>query len=282
MFKQVIYYFMAVVEEGSFSKAAKKYYLSQSAISQQITKLEKDLGFSLFNRKTYCPTLTKEGKRYYDLAKRLIDDYNNEYEDIKENLQKDVLTIGITGPFEKQHIPFIVRSFKENHDVSIDIKAFNLLTCMEKLNEREIDLGFGLTNNFKKYPDLIYQTIHHSHICVVTSLEHPLSHKEYLTIEDIKNEPLIILSKKQGEEYYHDYMESFRLDGMIPYIKKEVDDLNEYMMAISLGEGIGLTATEVINENDQVVAIPLKESHHHADYAVGYHRDNEKRRYNSL
>ena len=80
MFKQVIYYFMAVVEEGSFSKAAKKYYLSQSAISQQITKLEKDLGFSLFNRKTYCPTLTKEGKRYYDLAKRLIDDYNNEYE----------------------------------------------------------------------------------------------------------------------------------------------------------------------------------------------------------
>ena len=41
MFKQVIYYFMAVVEEGSFSKAAKKYYLSQSAISQQITKLEK-------------------------------------------------------------------------------------------------------------------------------------------------------------------------------------------------------------------------------------------------
>lgn len=277
MFKQVIYYFMAVVEEGSFSKAAKKYYLSQSAISQQITKLEKDLGFSLFNRKTYCPTLTKEGKRYYDLAKRLIDDYNNEYEDIKENLQKDVLTIGITGPFEKQHIPFIVRSFKENHDVSIDIKAFNLLTCMEKLNEREIDLGFGLTNNFKKYPDLIYQTIHHSHICVVTSLEHPLSHKEYLTIEDIKNEQLIILSKKQGEEYYHDYMESFRLDGMIPYIKKEVDDLNEYMMAISLGEGIGLTATEVINENDQVVAIPLKESHHHADYAVGYHRDNEKK-----
>ena len=48
MFKQVIYYFIAVVEEGSFSKAAKKYYLSQSAISQQITKLENDLGFLLF------------------------------------------------------------------------------------------------------------------------------------------------------------------------------------------------------------------------------------------
>ena len=64
--------------------------------------------------------------------KRLIDDYNNEYEDIKENLQKDVLTIGITGPFEKQHIPFIVRSFKENHDVSIDIKAFKFINMYGK------------------------------------------------------------------------------------------------------------------------------------------------------
>lgn len=276
MFKQVIYYFIAVVEEGSFSKAAKKYYLSQSAISQQITKLENDLGFLLFNRKTYYPTLTKEGKRYYQLVKKLMNDYQNEYEDLKENLKKDVLTIGITGPFEKKHVPFIVRHFKEENAISIDIKAFNLRTCMEKLNAREIDIGFGLSNNFKKYPDLIYHTIYHSHICVVTSLDHPLSHKEFVITKDIKDEPLIILSKKQGEDYYHDYMEAFRLDGVVPYIKKEVDDLNEYIMAISLGEGIGLSAMGVINENDQVVAIPLKESHHHADYAVGYHQDNVK------
>ena len=103
MFKQVIYYFIAVVEQGSFSKAAKKFYLSQSAISQQITKLENDLGFSLFDRRTYYPTLTEEGKRYYDLAKKLLSDYKNEYNDIKENLQKDVLTIGITGPFESMY-----------------------------------------------------------------------------------------------------------------------------------------------------------------------------------
>ena len=64
-------YVMEIAKEGSFSKAAKKFYLSQSAISQQITKLENDLGFSLFDRRTYYPTLTEEGKRYYDLAKKL-------------------------------------------------------------------------------------------------------------------------------------------------------------------------------------------------------------------
>ena len=44
MFKQYIYYFISVVEQGNFSAAAKKHYLSQSAISQQITKLEHELG----------------------------------------------------------------------------------------------------------------------------------------------------------------------------------------------------------------------------------------------
>jgi len=60
------------------------------------------------------------------------------------NLQKDVLTIGITGPFERKHVPFIVKQFKENDAISIDIKAFNLFTCIEKLNNREIDIAFGL------------------------------------------------------------------------------------------------------------------------------------------
>ena len=131
MFKQVIYYFIAVVEEGSFSKAAKKYYLSQSAISQQITKLENDLGFLLFNRKTYYPTLTKEGKRYYQLVKKLMNDYQNEYEDLKENLKKDVLTIGITGPFEKKHVPFIVRHFKEENAPE-DAPAYCLDGCVHR------------------------------------------------------------------------------------------------------------------------------------------------------
>ena len=68
-----------------FQKQQRSIIFSQSAISQQITKLENDLGFLLFNRKTYYPTLTKEGKRYYQLVKKLMNDYQNEYEDLKEN-----------------------------------------------------------------------------------------------------------------------------------------------------------------------------------------------------
>ena len=89
MFKQVIYYFMAVVEEGSFSKAAKKYYLSQSVISQQITKLEKEKKIFVLRPSQLIPIgrLEKDKEviqQMYDLG---VCDCNNQLENLKKYLR---------------------------------------------------------------------------------------------------------------------------------------------------------------------------------------------------
>ena len=102
-------------------------------------------------------------------------------------------------------------------------------------------------------------------ICKKYGLQYYVFAKDELVSDDPQNERFLIHQK---------FNQTVEEDEEIPM--QIVDDLNEYIMAISLGEGIGLSAMEVINENDQVVTIPLKESHHHADYAVGYHQDNVK------
>lgn len=278
MFKQSIYYFISVVDEGSFSAAGKKYYLSQSAISQQITKLENELGFHLFDRKSYRPCLTDEGKCYYHLCKKMMkmyEDENKKIVDMSIQKQKNI-TIGITGPFEKKYIPLIIKEFKKKYDVSFHVKVFSLQDCIKELQKGAIDVGFGLLNDFKHIPELVYYDIYTSHICIVTSLNHPLSERKTVTIEDIKDEPIVILSRKIGAHYYEDYMKAFELDGMNPHIVKEVDNLNEFILAIQLEEGIGFSAQEVISQNDGVHAITLENSHHHADYVVGYHCENNK------
>lgn len=64
----------AVVKAGSFAKAANEILLiSQPAVSAAIRKLEESLGFALFDRGTYRPTLTSEGKAFYDRARQLLD-----------------------------------------------------------------------------------------------------------------------------------------------------------------------------------------------------------------
>ena len=66
--------FVAVVEAGGFSAAARRIGESQSAISKAIGALEKRLGVMLFNRSTRSVTLTDQGQRYYDRTKPLIDE----------------------------------------------------------------------------------------------------------------------------------------------------------------------------------------------------------------
>lgn len=69
--------FIAVVEAGGFSAAARRTGYSQSAISKAIGALEKRLGVALFNRSTRSVTLTDQGQRYYDRTKPLVDEMDD-------------------------------------------------------------------------------------------------------------------------------------------------------------------------------------------------------------
>lgn len=279
MFRQVFYYFIAVVEERGFSAASKKFYLSQSAISQQIANLEKELNLKLFDRHSYLPVLTKEGEQFYQLCLTLKEQYEKELKHIQfqAHNHSETLIIGITGPFEKKYIPMLANEFKKKHDITLIIKYLELSQCAEELKKQKIDIGFGLVNDFEQISEIQSFNIYQSHVCIVTSRLHPLAQKTCVNIQDIKDEPIVILSKKVGKYCYKDYMKAFQKDGIKPHIVEEVDNLNEFILAIQLNHGIGLSALEVISNQDEVTSIPLLNSHHHADYAIGYNKNTHKK-----
>ena len=73
MLLRQIKYFVTVVDTGSFTEAAEECFISQSAISQQILSLEKELGVQLLVRSTRRFTLTEPGKYLYSHGKSLVD-----------------------------------------------------------------------------------------------------------------------------------------------------------------------------------------------------------------
>ena len=72
MLLRQIKYFVTVVDTGSFTEAAEECFISQSAISQQILSLEKELGVQLLVRSTRRFTLTEPGKYLYSHGKKLL------------------------------------------------------------------------------------------------------------------------------------------------------------------------------------------------------------------
>ena len=77
--------FVAVCNEGSFSKAAKKLYISESSISQTIRKIESELEVDLFNRSSRSLRLTYAGKQYLKVASTILQSQQNYINEIKGN-----------------------------------------------------------------------------------------------------------------------------------------------------------------------------------------------------
>lgn len=98
--------FIAVVEAGGFTAAARRTGNSQSAVSKAVVALEQRLGVVLFNRNTRSVTLTDQGRRYYDRAKPLLDgmdDADSELTSSTHNVS-GLIRIAASGTFGRLHI----------------------------------------------------------------------------------------------------------------------------------------------------------------------------------
>src|SRR6202040_2263699 len=116
--------FIAVVEAGGFSAAARTTGDSQSAVSKAIGALEKRLSVRLFNRSTRRVTLTDQGQRYYDRTKPLID----EMDDVDNEMTNSTLSvtglvrIRVASTFGRLHIlPLIPELLSLYHGLEVDL-----------------------------------------------------------------------------------------------------------------------------------------------------------------
>ena len=172
MFDYKIKLFIDTVEQGSFSGAAKLNYISQSAVSQAINKLEVEIktklfdtrdGFDVygFDRNGYKPVLTKAGKYYYNELTELCKEYQEiVYNTIELSDVQRKIVIGISNNYEKKHILKIVSEFKKEHDVKIEIKHHNPIDGVEKLKKKAVDIDFGILESYKGESKIYSVPIH--------------------------------------------------------------------------------------------------------------------------
>lgn len=273
MISKKLEYFISVVETGSFSGAAKQHLLSQSAISQQILLLEKDLGFELFNRNGYRPVLTNAGHYYYNECKKLVQKYDVILANAKkiQNESDKILNIGITGPLEEKHLPQILKKYKYKYpDIHISIKKITFASGVQLLEEGKLDAAFGITNDLTGKTGVKTVILLKHKVCVICASVHPWADRTFVSGIEISGQPIITLSRKVGNSFYGDFIKSFEKDGIIPNIIKEVDSLDELLLSVRINEGIALTSREVITSLDDLAILDIENTHHSAEFCIAY------------
>lgn len=271
MLDKKIIFFLKVVETGSFSAAARELYLSQPALSRQMTKLEEEVGVRLFDRSRYRAELTEEGKVFYQeclkidrQCKALLNQFHDK--------RVKTFRVGFTGSFENREILSLLNRFKQEEKVSVTFIKNNFEECLNDLLNDRVDVSFGIESTYRFSEEIQYEVLHSYDMCVITSFQHPLAEKDELDIHEIKDYELICLSRKFGKGFYRDFMEAFRQDQIIPNVKKEVDTLDELIFNVSVDEGIAIVSKNVVRE-EEVKVLNLKNSYHFSNYVIAYKKE---------
>lgn len=154
-------YIVGIAEEKNITKAAKKLYITQSALNQTLLKLEKEIGEPLFERSKLNLYLTVIGKIYVEQAKRILEIRKETYEKIDEikGDYNSVIRVGLTP--ERGMLMFL-NIYPIFHEIYPNIKIEALELSVEEqhkmIEERKLDIGFVNVAESQKKSN-IYQEI---------------------------------------------------------------------------------------------------------------------------
>lgn len=215
-----IQYFLAIVKTKSFSEAAYELFISQSSISKQIKALEEELNISLFNRGSGQRTLTPAGKIFYRYAKTAYEQHKEmllEIEHLKNNMSSTLRLGNI--PVSPMYLNFNIGAdlalFQNNsQETSINFDIFEATQpeILKELYNRNADFALVRKERIPEVEDFDTILVSDDIMVAIVNKDHPLANAKELTLKEIAQHPLFLLSKET--ELRTPVLEAFAAQGL--------------------------------------------------------------------
>ena len=208
MFLRQLEYLQAVIEQGNFYLAAEQCQVSQSAISQQIRKLEEELGVKLLERHNRTFSLTPAGEHFYRKSLVISSDIRQLVHETKKISGQDhfTLNIGYYKGYHGDELTSAIAMFSEKYPfVNVQITVGSHEELYHGLENESIDLA--LNDQRRAFSDAYNNEIlAECRLYIELSSKNPLSRMETLEASDLKNIPCILIinpaRQKEEQEYY--------------------------------------------------------------------------------
>ena len=206
-------------ETLSFTQTAERMHLSQPALSKRVMKLERDLGFSIFNRDQNGVRLTKQGSAFVRSAHKVVQAYHVMLQEVRrfDKGKTEGVSIGFIWTPGSQLLEEARKLFSRSHPfVDIEMVNYEFDLVNKALIEERIDAAItgrpeDLSANIYEIAELVTDPFY-----LFCSAEHPLAKLEFITPEDLKHETVMNVSRT----YWPRHNEAIR-----SYLKPEVNDI---------------------------------------------------------
>jgi LysR family hydrogen peroxide-inducible transcriptional activator len=187
-------YFVAVADEGSFSRAAAKVRVAQPSLSQQIQKLEADVGQPLFDRLPRSVVLTEAGVCFIDYARQILSAIGDARRCVDE-LKGAVggrLAIGAIPTIAPFILPKLINRFQKRYpQVKLEIVEDVTDGIAQRIENGELDAAIASTCN--QSPTLRPHRLGKEPLLALVPKRHPLAAKTQITWDDLKTDRFLVL-----------------------------------------------------------------------------------------
>jgi len=233
-------YFVAVAEELHFGRAAHRLGIAQPPLSQQIQRLEAELGVQLFDRANRRVALTAAGRTLLDEGRRVIDAFHAATDAARRAARGETgsLTVAFAASVMFLSLPKIIRRFREQFpNVRLELRELPTGSQIVALRTGDLDVGF-----LREPPNddaFVTETVMRERLVLALSKRHELASRKRLRLIDVANEDFVLFPRDLAPGLHAHVLAMCAEVGVHPRI---VQTSRELYTTISLVEaGVGVT-----------------------------------------
>lgn len=259
---QQLRYFVAVVEHGSFTRAAEHLFVAQPSVSQQIQRLEKELGVQLLDRSQRVVVPTEIGERLLQRVQTVlaeITDIEREAADYS-GLAFGTLRIGTVPSASRLLLPRALPWFTSEHpNVELEIHEGGSLEIADRVREGDLDLG--LVVNAPGEADLLagfhLRSFAHGEIAACLPSNHALWGRTTVRLEQLRDEPIIEFRRGYLVQHLIERAATWDIRRNVVYSTDNTESARSMVAA-----GVGITFVSSFSEglysgNEDVRVVPV-------------------------
>ncbi len=243
---------------GSVSGAARRMFLSQPSVSQQIQTLESEFGVKLFERRQGGVVLTPDGELLYEMAMPLVEQVealDEQFKRLVEETDEGRIDIAAGWSTILYVLPDPLEKFRQVHP-KIELRLHNVtgIEGLAMLRARQVDFAVGpmleVPEDIEFHPVVSYDPV------LITCLGHPLGKKRRITLEDISRYPLVLPPRYLNTWALIDA--TFRKHGLKYEMAMEVGGWDVIKKYVEMGMGISITMSICITGEERLEVVPVK------------------------
>lgn len=272
-------YFLSVARHRNFTEAAREFYMTQPAITHQISALERELGTKLFLRTTRNVSLTRAGELFLEDAKRMLDLEERAMGRLRQAEQADNLSlkIGYLNSPCRHFLPKLMREYRSRYpQVRVELIRGVAEDLQKGCEETAYDVAFSVLSDMRGMSQYHCRRLVADFYCLVCPPDHPCLDNTAIDYGRLATEPFVCLSRDGGSYMYKQFRDMCRDMGFTPRIEAEYPAMEDVLFAVECGQALAILPYHIREYmHTDLVFLPLDSTSPIIEVGVAWRRQSD-------